>query len=336
MTTSDNSLMVVVPAYNAAWCIDACLQGLREAGFDLAREVTVVDDGSSDNTVQIVQEAGALLLSHEISRGASTARETGAKAQTAGIYIFIDADVIVGPSTKTQIVGAFHSPEIAAVFGAYDDQPSAPGWVSQYRNLLHRYVHLTGAGISKTFWTGLGAVRRSVYEEVGGFNPEQRMMEDVELGLRISGAGHKILLAPEINGTHLKQWGWFNMIKTDLFDRAIPWTELLLRQANTFKDLNLSSDRKVAAVFAVGIGTGLVSALFHPLGLVVLILSLAGFIALSWSFLTWLARLRGLGFAAFSVLPHIVHNWCAVAGFAYVKLNASLGRNPHVMSNAGR
>ena len=51
-------------------------------------------------------------------------------------------------------------PGIAAVFGSYDDEPGAPNLVSQYRNLLHHFVHQTGRTEASTFWTGCGAVRR--------------------------------------------------------------------------------------------------------------------------------------------------------------------------------
>ena len=71
---------------------------------------------------------------------------------------------------------------------------------------------------------------------------------------------------------------------------------------------------------SAGVGIGLVSLPFWQGGLIVLILSLLAFVGLSWPFLKWLAQLRGAGFAAASVLPHLLHNWCALAGYAWVRL----------------
>lgn len=325
--TTEPTIAVIVPAHNAAWCIDRCLNGLRAAGFDLARDVTVVDDGSHDGTSALVHAHGARLIHHSTAKGAATARQAGAAGLTGDVLLFVDSDVVVAPDIKSRLLAAFAT-SADAVFGAYDDAPAGQGWVSQYRNLLHRYVHLTSAGPAQTFWTGLGAVRRTAFEAVGGIDPAQRMMEDVELGMRLHASGHSILLDPDITGTHLKEWTWRNMIKTDLWDRAIPWTQLLIAEPDRFASLNLSSDRKAAAVASVGVGFGAPIALLHWIGLAVFVASFAAFLALSWPFLRWLAGLRGGIFAAFSILPHIVHNWCAVAGFAIVKIPHALRLAP--------
>lgn len=79
------------------------------------------------------------------------------------------------------------------MFGAYDAWPKANGLVSQYRNLLHRYVHLTSAGKATTFWTGIGAVRKHAYDAVGGFDPKQHMMEGVEFDMRLARHGFAVL-----------------------------------------------------------------------------------------------------------------------------------------------
>jgi hypothetical protein len=55
--------------------------------------------------------------------------------------------------------------DIAAVLGAYDTAPPVPRLVSQYRNLLHHYVHAQSPGDAETFWTGWGAMRREVFAQ---------------------------------------------------------------------------------------------------------------------------------------------------------------------------
>ena len=61
-------------------------------------------------------------------------------------------------------------PDVSAVFGSYDASPPARGIVSEYRNLLHHYVHQTSGGLATTFWAGLGAVRREAFVAVDGFD----------------------------------------------------------------------------------------------------------------------------------------------------------------------
>lgn len=325
--TAEPTIAVVVPAHNAAWCLEQCLDGLHAAGFDLAHDVRVVDDGSRDGTSALAQSLCARLIHNSTPKGAAAARQAGAAGLTADVIVFVDSDVVVAPDTKSRLLAAFAT-STDAVFGAYDDAPAGQGWVSQYRNLLHRFVHLTSAGPAQTFWTGLGAVRRTAYEAVGGIDPAQRMMEDVELGMRLHAGGHSILLDPDITGTHLKEWTWRSMIVTDLWDRAVPWTQLLVTEPDRFASLNLSPDRKAAALASAGAAIGALMAPFHWSGLAVFVVSVAAFAALSWPFLRWLAGLRGSIFAAFSILPHIVHNWCAVAGFAIVKIPHALRLTP--------
>ena len=111
-------------------------------------------------------------------------------------------------------------PGLSALFGSYDDTPAAPGIVSQYRNLLHHFVHQQGdfhQGIRPvhTFWTGCGTIRRDVFLAFGGFDPRlypRPAIEDIELGYRLTRAGHRIVLARDVLATHMKRWSLVEMI----------------------------------------------------------------------------------------------------------------------------
>lgn len=123
--------------------------------------------------------------------------------------------------------------DVGAVFGSYDDAPADPGFLSQYRNLYHRWVHLRGAGDAETFWAGCGAVRTRIFRDVGGFDEARfprPQIEDIELGYRIRDAGWRIVLDPDIQATHLKRWTLGGMMRTDLLDRGVPWMRLLLAE----------------------------------------------------------------------------------------------------------
>ena len=241
---------VVVPAYNAAHFIEDCLDGLFAAGF-AAAEITVVDDGSTDDTAARVTDRGVSVLPMGVNTSASKARNAGTRQGTGEIVLFVDADVVVAPNTRTVLTAFFHAkPDYAAVFGTYDARPRAPGRVSRIRNLLHRHVHLDGAGDAVTFWTGLGAVRRESYNAIGGFDPELMMMEDIDFGLRLATSGGRIWLLPDLQGTHLKAWSLYAMARTDLFHRAIPWTRLLATPAAQAlpRTLNISQTGRISVL----------------------------------------------------------------------------------------
>ncbi len=183
--------------------------------------------------------------------GPAGARNVGAMRATGSILVFVDSDVVVHPDVFTRIRAAFEAePELAAIFGSYDDLPSLHGVVSTFRNMLHHYVHQSSGGVATTFWAGLGAVRREAFVAVDGFDDwrfRSPSVEDIELGLRLASAGGLIRLDPEIQGTHLKRWRVRTMLLTDLLYRGTPWTALMLERGPQAARLNLRGSHGVAA-----------------------------------------------------------------------------------------
>jgi GT2 family glycosyltransferase len=141
------------------------------------------------------------------------------------------------------------------VFGSYDAQPRAKGTVSQFRNLLHHFVYQQGNREAATFWAGCGAVRRTVFEEIGGFDQKRfryPSIEDIELGYRLRRAVFNILLDKSLQGTHLKPT-LLSFIKTDIVRRAVPWSWLILETKRLPNDLNLSLHQRASfALLASG------------------------------------------------------------------------------------
>jgi len=245
------ALSVIIPVRDAERQIAMCLDALQQSSVQPA-EVLVVDDGSLDGSAEAADRLGTRVLRLPASRGPAAARNAGAQAAQQPVILFLDADVMVHPDTIGLIESALHDGTIGALFGAYDDAPLEPGLVSQYRNLLHHYTHSTAARNAWTFWAGCGAIRRKLFLDCGGFDEGYRepSVEDIELGVRLSQAGVRILLLPQIQVCHAKKWTFLSMIRTDLLQRAWPWSRLLLRSRNLPDDLNLGWSQRVSAVFA--------------------------------------------------------------------------------------
>jgi len=230
------TLAVVIPATDDPPSLERCLDALR-AG-----------DRNADELVVQRQPAGA---------GPAAARNLGSAEATAEVLVFVDSDVEVDTEALSRIGQHFREdPALAAVFGAYDDDPDDPGLASQYRNLLHHHVHAGAAGEAETFWAGLGAVRREAFEGVGGFDEDrfpQASVEDIELGMRLRRRGSRILLDPRIRGRHLKHWTPLSMIRTDFGRRGVPWARLLLREESDSTALNLGWRRRLSAATSVAL-----------------------------------------------------------------------------------
>jgi hypothetical protein len=302
------ALSVVVPVRDGAEFLPRCLTALRASDLPPdSWELIVVDDGSRDGSADIAAgHADRVVRLPAPGGGAPVARNRGTEVARAPVIVFVDADVCVHGDALRRIRDLLHEEEgISAVFGAYDVTPAAPSLVSQYRNLLHSYVHRRDAGEAVTFWTGLGAIRRQVLEGCGGFDQRERL-DDVELGYRISALGHRIVLNPDIQGTHLKRWTLSSVITTDIVYRGVPWVRLLLRGRRPPGRATLNvrvAEQVLTGLTGVALASLVVGlALGHVGWLTGSGLAVSAVIAGDWRFVRWLATRRGWLFAV-SVMP---------------------------------
>ena len=244
-------LSVVVPMFNAPENLERCLAGLGSSTVE--HELIVVDDCSTDErAIEMARSSGGRYHRLEQNSGPAVARNAGVRLASGDVVVFIDSDCVVHPRTLEQIRDVLaREPSVGALFGSYDDAPASPGIVTEYRNLLHHFVHHTGPREATTFWAGCGAVRRDAYLGVGGFDESYRRpsIEDIELGMRLRAAGVHIALHPEIQVKHLKRWHFWEMVSVDVTKRAIPWTRLLIDRPGTGGDLNLQTSQKLCVVF---------------------------------------------------------------------------------------
>jgi glycosyltransferase involved in cell wall biosynthesis len=253
----ETSLSVVIPVYNGSDTLERCLLSLA-ASETAAVEWIVVDDGSTDSSVEIARKYGAAILSTDGRRGPAVARNIGVRAAKGEIILFIDSDVCVYPDTISKVLQEFRdAPGLDAVMGSYDRFPSAENFVSQYRNLLHSFVHHNSNREAVTFWAGCGAIRRNVFLQFGGFDEKYGApaIEDIELGYRMANENRKLVLNADIQVQHLKRWSLRNTLKTDFFNRALPWAELAIRSGRMPNDLNLRLSQRisVALVFVLSV-----------------------------------------------------------------------------------
>jgi glycosyltransferase involved in cell wall biosynthesis len=261
-------ISVIIPNHNGATTLRRCLEAVRSSSYQ-EYECIMVDDSSTDNSIEIAKGLANQVVNVKGGPlGPAHARNLGAQAARGDIIFFVDADVVIYTDTLEKIVASFTgSPELAAVFGSYDDQPGDGHFLSQYKNLFHHFVHQQANENSSSFWSGCGAIKRGVFLESGGFDTlkyPHPSIEDIELGRRLTGKGYKILINKTLQVKHLKRWTLINLVKTDVFDRGIPWTQLVMEDRKIPNDLNLESSQRWSALF-IGILLMFMtaSALFH-------------------------------------------------------------------------
>ena len=236
------SISVIVPVYNGGEDFHSCLKHLL-AIKSRVKEIIVVADGDTDGSRELAEKFGLKVIANSSPQGPAQARNQGARIATSDIILFIDADIDVCPDIISKVEKCFlEDPDLTAIFGSYDDKPGKTNFLSQYKNLLHHFTHQTSNTNATTFWSGCGAIKRDVFIEFQGFSKIYQMpsIEDIELGYRLTSQGHKIYLDKSLQVKHLKRWGVISLIKTDFFQRALPWSKLILTGRVFINDLNLN------------------------------------------------------------------------------------------------
>ena len=276
-------------------------------------ELVIAADGPTEDWASVAREFGARGVELAVCSGPAAARNRAAAIARGRILVFVDGDVIAAADAVDRIEALLRAnPGAAAVFGAYDDTPEAPAFISQYRNLSHRYVHCTTAREARTFWAGLGAVRADAFRSVGGFDESftRPCVEDIELGYRLTAAGHQILVEPAIQGKHLKRWTFLSVLRSDVCDRGIPWTQLLLRVKSTQTDLNLTSRLRLSVVASYLVVVLAALAIKWPVAGLLAVVPFVTLLVLNWEYYRHFAAIRGWWFASRVVPMHFVHHLC--------------------------
>ncbi len=315
-------LSVIVPAHRSPGYLEKCIIALRASDLPADEwELVIVDDGSSDEeTAQVALGGDRVITLPAPAGGPARARNAGALSASAPLVAFVDADVVVHPDALSRIVAAFSNPTIDAVFGSYDDNPAHTGLVSGYRNLLHHRVHQSSVGDVESFWAGCGAIRRDVLESAGMFDEtryQRPEIEDVELGYRLRDAGHRIVLDPAIQCTHLKRWTLGGMIISDFTRRGLPWARLLVERKMLLspRGLSLGAGEQASAALAGGaIVTALGAILLKSSTLALAAVAFFAIFAIAnYGLLSWLRDRRGVGFAAAALPLHFIYTVNAVS-----------------------
>jgi len=195
-------ISVIVPAYNAVDTIGDCLEALLNQTVPRSDyEIIVVDDGSSDNTRNIIDRYNVQVLSQP-NGGPGSARNLGVQHARGELVLFTDADCAPTPAWITEMGRPFCEPDVVAVKGAYR---------TQQRSLVARFIQLEFEEryrlLSRERYVDFvdshaAAYRKTDFLAAGGFDIRFRISEDVDLAYRLSAHGHKMVFNPEAIVNH--------------------------------------------------------------------------------------------------------------------------------------
>jgi cellulose synthase/poly-beta-1,6-N-acetylglucosamine synthase-like glycosyltransferase len=194
------SVSVIVPVRDGARTIASCLDALLAQDYPGSAEVLVVDNGSTDATAGLVRPRDVLLV-HESHQGRAIARNAGIARASGEIVAFVDADCIAEPGWLTALVQPFADAGVGGVGGEIHSVPPVTAvqvYLDRKEACWQQYCVQGGRRKRHGFLiTANAAYRRSVLDEVGGFDPSFITAEDVDLGWRVRHAGHTLAYAPD-------------------------------------------------------------------------------------------------------------------------------------------
>ena len=180
-----------------------------------------------------------------------------------------------------------------------------------------------------------------MFREAGGFSLDRSHLRDVEFGVRLSRAGHKIRLDLRLQVKHWKRWKFAAMVRTDIFHRGANWTEILLRERSIPDDLNLRMSERlsVASIFLWPASVGFMLLAPGPsrwLGLI----PIALYAFLAAPVFAFFAGNKSVSFALRAMPMRAIYHLCCGLGVLagvtrhYFRL-ASPGTKPHAFQDPG-
>ncbi|MDO4905709.1 MAG: glycosyltransferase [Lautropia sp.] len=200
-------LSIIVISRNQIKTIDICLDNIlaatKASGIDRhGYEIVFVDSRSTDGTPERVRrrQDDRIRIVHVTGHtNAAIARNAGAAVARGDVFFFIDGDMEIGADFLRQAFDAEGKPIAPVIMGQLPEKFYDTNWKllsegpDRYKADHDHY---------RTEMGGSAIIRRDVFEEVGGYRPELRVNEDIDIGLRLSEAGYKTRILPVVMAVH--------------------------------------------------------------------------------------------------------------------------------------
>jgi glycosyltransferase involved in cell wall biosynthesis len=194
-------LSIIIPAYNEENYINRCLEAIKKMNTEnMDLEIILVDNGSTDKTIEIGKSYGAKVLIKREGTIASL-RNYGAKNSKGDLIAFLDADCIVPEDWIEKALKYFRN-NSKVILGYRLVVPAGANWIARCWDLLFSKRDVT----SEVRWlpTGNMIMKRDAFLSVDGFNETLETNEDCDFCFRVNDKGNKIISSSETSVTHLR------------------------------------------------------------------------------------------------------------------------------------
>lgn len=194
-------LSVIIPAYNRAHLLPLTLRSLLAQSLP-ATEILVVDDGSTDTTVEVAESFGGIVrVIRQANAGPAAARNRGFRESTGDFVHFFDSDDVALPNKHEVQLRALQTSGADIAYGPWIKGRFDEGGFTPENHVLQQ-CGLPEGDLIKALLTNWSIVphaclfRRSMVERIGGFPEELYVAEDQLMFLRCLLAGAKVVHSP--------------------------------------------------------------------------------------------------------------------------------------------
>jgi GT2 family glycosyltransferase len=193
------SVSIIIPTFNGASRIRDCLDALLRQAAQQNAEILVVNDGSTDNTVEVVQCYSSVCLVSQTNAGPAAARNRGVAEARGAIILFTDDDCVPTPDWLGAMLEPFEDVEIIGAKGVYHTHQKS--LIARFVQIEYedRYRLMMNFAYIDFVDTYSSAFRRERFLEMTGYDTSFPVAcaEDVELSYRMSARGWKMKFVPK-------------------------------------------------------------------------------------------------------------------------------------------
>jgi cellulose synthase/poly-beta-1,6-N-acetylglucosamine synthase-like glycosyltransferase len=278
-------ISAIVPVFNAEKTINSCLTSLLNQDFNGKYEIILVDDGSADNTLQIIKGflkkyKKKIRLMRQAHKGPATARNLGIKYARGDIILFTDSDCIVEKNWITQMIAPLKKEEISGVQGAYKTKQKEIIAKFCQLEIEERYEKMKKSQYIDFIGTYSAAYRKKIFQKIGGFNEEYKIAsgEDMDFSFKAAKAGYKLVFNPDavVYHHHPSNLPWYMKQK---FGRAY-WRIFLYKKypKKAVKDSYTPAGLKIGLLSSFLLIFNLIALIFSRIFLIPVLFFLAIFL----------------------------------------------------------
>lgn len=254
------SISIIIPNRNGEATIGRCLQAAFASQYP-DFEVTVVDDCSTDSSVDVITTFPCKLIRLDKHSGASRARNVGAAHSDDDILFFTDADCLLSKNALAIAEKTLSAEGTGIILGGtYTPIPYDNSFFSSFQSVFINYSETKRAENPDYVATHAMMIDAQAFSNTGGFDEHfLPILEDVEFSHRLRKAGYRLIINPQIQVQHIFDYSLFRSLHNAII-KSMYWTIYSIRNGDLLADSGTASIGLKINVLAFFISTFLLLA----------------------------------------------------------------------------